>query len=111
MASFHGNDPDSIRRRLAEIAEVEASRRHVLLRAVGGMLASLAISLLIMAWGFSMDDAKFAAATALAKCMRESGASAPLPMDMAAVQESKDWLKQNQVDLSKAVVTMIQLAA
>jgi hypothetical protein len=57
MASFHGNDPDSIRRRLAEIAEVEASRRHVLLRAVGGMLASLAISLLIMAWGFSMDDA------------------------------------------------------
>jgi hypothetical protein len=56
MASFHGNDPDSIRRRLAEIAEVEASRRHVLLGAVGGMLASLAISLLIMAWGFSMHD-------------------------------------------------------
>jgi hypothetical protein len=41
--------------------------------------------------GFSLDDAKFAAATALVR--------------------SEDWLNQNQVDLSKAVVTMIPLAA
>ena len=57
MLTFHGNDPESIRRRLAEIAEVEASRRHVLAGTVGGMLASIAISLLVMSWGFSMDDA------------------------------------------------------
>jgi predicted RNase H-like HicB family nuclease len=61
--------------------------------------------------GFSLDDAKFAAATALVTCIKKSGTPAPLPMDMATVQGSKDWLKQNRVDLSKAVVTMIQLAA
>jgi hypothetical protein len=60
--------------------------------------------------GFSLDDAKFAAATALVRCLREYG-TPPLPMDLAAVKRNEDWLKQNQVDLSKAVVTMIQLAA
>jgi predicted RNase H-like HicB family nuclease len=61
--------------------------------------------------GFTLDDAKFAAVTALVKCIRESGAPAPLPMDMAAILRSKDWLKQNRVNLSKAVVTMVPLAA
>ena len=56
MAGFRSPDPESIRRRLDEIEAVEASRRHVLLWSVGGMLASIAISLLLMAWGFSMDD-------------------------------------------------------
>jgi hypothetical protein len=32
-------------------------------------------------------------------------------MDMAAVEKCDEWLVQNQVDLSKAVVTMISLAA
>jgi predicted RNase H-like HicB family nuclease len=61
--------------------------------------------------GFSLDDAKFAAATALARCIHQSGTPRPLPMDMAAVHRSEEWLEQNQVDLSKAVVTMIQLPA
>lgn len=51
-------DPDSIRRRLAEIAAVEASRRRIVLWSVCGMVASVAVSLLIMCWGFSIDDAE-----------------------------------------------------
>jgi hypothetical protein len=34
----------------------------------------------------------------------------PLPMDMAAVEKCEEWLEQNHVDLSKALVTMISLA-
>ena len=56
MAKFHDADPAIVRRRLAEIAEAEAARRPVLLRSICGILASVAVSLLIMAWGFSMDD-------------------------------------------------------
>jgi predicted RNase H-like HicB family nuclease len=61
--------------------------------------------------GFSLDDAKYAAASALIGYLRESNAQTPLPMDMAAVHKSEEWLKQNQVDLSRAVVSMIPLAA
>jgi predicted RNase H-like HicB family nuclease len=60
--------------------------------------------------GLSLENAGFGAATALGRCIQESGAPAPLPMDLAAVQQC-DWLKHNGVDLSKAVVTMVSLAA
>jgi hypothetical protein len=58
--------------------------------------------------GFSLDDANFAcaAASALSQCLRETG-TPPLPMDMAAVEKCEEWLEQNHMDLSKAVVTMI----
>lgn len=61
--------------------------------------------------GFSLDDAQFAAASALSRCFRENGTPLPLPMDMAAVAECDAWLEQNHVDLSKAVVSMISMAA
>jgi predicted RNase H-like HicB family nuclease len=61
--------------------------------------------------GFSLDDAQYAAASALSKCLRENGTPPPLPMDMAAVEKRNDWLEQNHVNLSKAVVSMISLAA
>jgi hypothetical protein len=61
--------------------------------------------------GFNLNDGKFAAATALVRWLRESSTPPPLPMEMAAVHRNEEWLEQNQVDLSKAVVTMIQLAA
>lgn len=56
MLRFHDTDPERIVRRLEEIAEVERSRRRSVLRSVCGMVASIVISLLIMAWGFSMTD-------------------------------------------------------
>lgn len=56
MARFHNVDPESIRRRLAEIAAVEASRRSIALRSVCAMVASVAVSIVIMGWGFSMDN-------------------------------------------------------
>jgi predicted RNase H-like HicB family nuclease len=59
--------------------------------------------------GFSLDDVKFTAETALAEWIRKNGAPAPLPTPMAALQQ--DWLTKNEVDLSKAVVTMIPSAA
>ena len=60
--------------------------------------------------GFSLHDAQFAAASTLSNCLRDNG-TPPLPMDMAAVEKSDEWLKQNRVDLSKAVVSMISVAA
>ena len=61
--------------------------------------------------GLTLPDAQFAAASALSQCLRENGTPPPLPMDMAAVEKCGEWLKQNQVDLSKDVVSMISLAA
>jgi predicted RNase H-like HicB family nuclease len=61
--------------------------------------------------GFTLHEAQFAAATALSQCLRENGTPPPWPMDLAAVEKCDKWLEQNQVDLSKAVVSMIQLAA
>jgi predicted RNase H-like HicB family nuclease len=58
---------------------------------------------------FSLDDAGIAATSALTRCLRENG-TPPLPMDLAAVQQHREWLELNHIDLSKAVVTMIQLA-
>jgi predicted RNase H-like HicB family nuclease len=61
--------------------------------------------------GFSLDDAKYAAASALQWCIRGSRSTAPLPMDMATVQRSVEWLSQNHVDLSRAIVSMVPVAA
>ncbi|HET6159024.1 MAG TPA: type II toxin-antitoxin system HicB family antitoxin [Dongiaceae bacterium] len=61
--------------------------------------------------GFSLEDAKYAAASTLQQCIRRSGSPAPAPMDMNAVQRSEAWLTHNQLDLSRAVVSMIPLAA
>ena len=57
-----------------------------------------------------LHDAEFAAVTALSRCLRGNG-TPPLPMDLAAVEQYDEWLEQNRVDLSKAVVSMISVAA
>lgn len=59
--------------------------------------------------GFSLDDAKFAATTALAQYI-DGQASLPEPMDLAAIERNRDWLAQNQIDLSKAVISIVPLA-
>ena len=60
--------------------------------------------------GFSLDNAQVVAASALSQHIRQNG-TPPLPMDLAAVEKNDEWLKQNDVDLSKAVVSMISVAA
>jgi predicted RNase H-like HicB family nuclease len=59
--------------------------------------------------GFTLDDAKFAAVSALVRSIRENGPP-PLPMDLDAVQRSEAWLSQQRIDLSKAIVSMVPLA-
>jgi hypothetical protein len=61
--------------------------------------------------GFTLHDAQFAAVTALSQCLRENGTEPPWPMGLAAVEQCDEWLEQNHVDLSKAVVSMISVAA
>lgn len=61
--------------------------------------------------GFTLDDAKYAASSALQRCIQKDGAPASIPMDLTAVQRRQEWLSQNRVDLSRAVVTMVPLAA
>lgn len=60
--------------------------------------------------GFSLDDARFAAASALAQRLHGSGPF-PEPMDMAAIRQSEDWLSRNSIDLSRAVISTVPLAA
>ena len=59
--------------------------------------------------GFTLDDARFAAASALARSVEENGAPPPHPMDMDAVQQNGTWLSQHRIDLSKAIVSMVPL--
>jgi hypothetical protein len=57
-----------------------------------------------------LEDAQFAATSALSKCLHEIGMPQS-PMDMAAVEWCEEWLTQNHLDLPKAVVSMISVAA
>ena len=59
------------------------------------------------AHGHSVDDAAFAATTALSRCLAENGASPPLPRDLAEIERDKEWLSRNNIDLHVAIVTMI----
>ena len=59
MASFHGTDPESIARRLAELAvaaEEERQDRRAFARTIGLLLFWPAVAILGMAWAFQMDD-------------------------------------------------------
>ena len=58
--------------------------------------------------GFTLDDAKFAAMSALAQYI--DGQPLPEPMDLATIERNGDWLAQNHVDLKKAVISIIPMA-
>lgn len=60
---------------------------------------------------FSLEDARYAAASALKRCIEESELPVPPPMDMVALQRGEGWLRCNHVDPSRAVISMIPLAA
>jgi predicted RNase H-like HicB family nuclease len=57
--------------------------------------------------GFTLDDARFAAPSALAQFIQGAGALPLHPMDMDTVQLSEAWLAQHHIDLSKAIVSMV----
>lgn len=60
--------------------------------------------------GFSLDDARYAATSALTQCI-DVQESLPEPRDLAAIEQSSDWLAQNHIDLSRAIISIIPLAA
>jgi hypothetical protein len=53
---FQGTDPESIRRRLAEIEEMERYRRFELWRAVALLLLWPILSFSLLAWGLHTRD-------------------------------------------------------
>jgi predicted RNase H-like HicB family nuclease len=61
------------------------------------------------AHGHTVDDATFAATTALSRCLAENGHLPPLPRDLAEIERDEEWLSRNNVDLHEAIVTMISL--
>jgi len=61
------------------------------------------------AHGYTVDDATFAATTALSRCLAENGHSPPLPRDLAEIERDKEWLSRNNIDLHEAIVMMISL--
>jgi predicted RNase H-like HicB family nuclease len=62
------------------------------------------------AHGFSLDDAGYAAVSALWQCLAANGSTLPIPMDMTAIERNADWLSRNHIDLSRAVVSMVPSA-
>ncbi|HJR22497.1 MAG TPA: type II toxin-antitoxin system HicB family antitoxin [Dongiaceae bacterium] len=61
------------------------------------------------AHGYTVDDATFAATTALSRCLAENGHLPPLPRDLTEIERDEEWLSRNNVDLRVAIVTMISL--
>jgi predicted RNase H-like HicB family nuclease len=61
------------------------------------------------AHGYTVDDATFAATTALSRCLAENGHLPPRPRDLAEIKRDEEWLSRNNVDLREAIVTMISL--
>lgn len=59
------------------------------------------------AHGYTVDDATFAATTALSRCLAQNGASPPLPRGLAEIERDEAWLSRNNIDLRDAIVTMI----
>lgn len=59
MVSFHGTDPESIRRRLAELAvaaEEERQDRKAFVRTIALLVLWPVVAIAGMAWGFQMND-------------------------------------------------------
>ena len=59
--------------------------------------------------GYTVDDATFAATTALSRRLAENGHLPPLPRDLSEIERDTEWLSRNHIDLHEAIVTMISL--
>jgi hypothetical protein len=58
---------------------------------------------------FTVQDATYAAATALARCARVKGGALPLPRSLSQIESDRGWFKANGIALSETVVTMVPL--
>ena len=62
------------------------------------------------AYGSTLRDAGYAAATALARYAEQKGALLPPPRSVAEISKDGVWFSQNGVQLAKAIITMIPLS-
>lgn len=60
--------------------------------------------------GYTLEDAEYAAATALAQCASQKGAALASPRDLAEIAADTDWLARHDVVIAKAVVAMVPLS-
>ena len=61
--------------------------------------------------GFCVDDVMFSATSALHRYLEQYGSLPSPPLDTAEIPGMEKWLAENQIDPSKAVVSMVPLHA
>jgi predicted RNase H-like HicB family nuclease len=59
--------------------------------------------------GVAMDDATIAATEALSHWLGKNADHLPPPRDLASIERDEEWLSKNDVDFSKAIVTMVSV--
>jgi hypothetical protein len=59
--------------------------------------------------GFTVQDATYAAATALARCASANGDNFPTPRSLIQIESDREWFKANGVAMKEAVVTLVPL--
>lgn len=59
--------------------------------------------------GFTVQDATYAAATALARCASAQRGGLPMPRSLMQIESDRDWFAAHGVSLKEAVVTMVPL--
>jgi predicted RNase H-like HicB family nuclease len=59
--------------------------------------------------GYTLEDAAYAAATALARCASRNGATLAAPRNLAEIAADTDWLARHDVEITRAVVSMVPL--
>ena len=62
------------------------------------------------AQGYTLEDAGYAAATALARCAERNGATLASPRDLTEIAADTEWLSCHGVQMATAVVAMVPLA-
>ena len=61
--------------------------------------------------GATFDGARLAALDALPRRVQNDGSIARGPKNLSEIEQDKEWLARNGVDLSKAVITMVSIPA
>jgi len=59
--------------------------------------------------GFTMQDATYAATTALARCAGAHGGALPMPRSLIQIESDREWFTAHGIALREAVVTMVPL--
>jgi len=59
--------------------------------------------------GVTIDGARIAATDALSQWLERNADHLPPPRDLASIKRDEEWLSKNEVDFSKAIVTMVSV--